>query len=72
MDLIHYVVKDGVLDPSEVHTSEDWEANRTVHGAMQRLEGLVQTALLAAHCQVQVALLASLASEKISPNHRPV
>ncbi|KAK6624674.1 hypothetical protein RUM44_011533 [Polyplax serrata] len=51
MDLIHYVVKDGVLDPSEISSSEEWEANRTVHGALQRLEGLVQTALLAAHCQ---------------------
>lgn len=52
MDLIHYVVKDGVLEPSEITSSEEWEANRTVHGALQRLEGLVQTALLAAHCQV--------------------
>jgi len=52
MDLIHYVVKDGVLDPTEVQTSEEWEANRTVQGALQRLEGLVQTVLLAAHCQV--------------------
>lgn len=51
MDLIHYVVKDGVLEPSEIGSSEEWEANRTVHGALQRLEGLVQTALLAAHCQ---------------------
>lgn len=54
MDLIHYVVKDGVLEPSEISTSEEWEANRTVHGALQRLEGLVQTALLAAHCQVNI------------------
>lgn len=52
MDLIHYVVKDGVLDPSEISCSDEWEANRTVHGALQRLEGLIQTALLAAHCQV--------------------
>ncbi|KAL0279422.1 UNVERIFIED_CONTAM: hypothetical protein PYX00_000987 [Menopon gallinae] len=51
MDLIHYVVKDGVLEPNEINSSEIWETNRTVHGALQRLEGLVQTALLAAHCQ---------------------
>ncbi|PSN52400.1 Alpha-catulin [Blattella germanica] len=54
MDLIHYVVKDGVLDsaaqlgdpisPMDQHgaSEDDWEVSRTVSGALKQLEDLVE------------------------------
>ncbi|KDR21554.1 alpha-catulin isoform X2 [Zootermopsis nevadensis] len=54
MDLIHYVVKDGVLDsaaqlgdaisPMDQHgaNEDDWEVSRTVSGALKQLEDLVE------------------------------
>ncbi|XP_063225044.1 alpha-catulin isoform X2 [Bacillus rossius redtenbacheri] len=54
MDLIHYVVKDGVLDSAaqlgqaggspqdpQASTQEDWDASRTVSGALKHFEDLV-------------------------------
>ncbi|KAK7872271.1 hypothetical protein R5R35_012118 [Gryllus longicercus] len=56
MDLIHYVVKDGVLDSAaqlnqsgggspvsqQTSTEEDWDVSRTVSGALKHFEDLVE------------------------------
>nr|CAD7452271.1 unnamed protein product [Timema tahoe] len=54
MDLIHYVVKDGVLDSAaqlgqtgspidpQSSSQEDWDASRTVSGALKHFEDMVE------------------------------
>lgn len=43
MDLIHFVVKDGVF---EGEISDDWDSGKTVHASLKQFESLVEMSRL--------------------------
>lgn len=43
MDLIHFVVKDGVFEGEDI---DDWDAGKTIHSAIKQFESLVEMSRL--------------------------